>query len=283
MGNFNEKNSNLININNSIIQSTATSDFSAIYYSVSTENPTVGVIITNNSTIKGNCILGGKTTATDSSFIGNISTVTISNVTFERSSIVNNSAANSIYLFRNYKGTVTFKDSTFNSVINTSRIYTGYEVYGIDNVGAMIIENSTFTFNDRFNTFYGITNESADSSIEFKSGSINMTGLAVTGVRLKGGSLVLGEKEAEDSPNYGKETANVSVTNPSISAIGTYNGYGIKNASGYVEFYDGIIKATSQVITTDFSKVEYLYQPEEEVTTTSPVVKSQTLKFMRNN
>ena len=115
------------------------------------------------------------------------------------------------------------------------------------------------------------------------SGSIDISDKTVYGIYNDTGTVTIGVPEPTDSIHYGKDTANVSTTAPSISAIGTTTGIGIKNNTGKVYFYDGKITGTTSSLAEEPTGAEYLYHPCTFTdTTTTPATHYTILKWMRN-
>ena len=77
------------------------------------------------------------------------------------------------------------------------------------------------------------------------------------------GDLTMGIPEPVDSPNYGTENADVSTTNPAITAIGTTSGIGVYKNLGRFKYYDGVITGSTSAIPRDkiTTDVEHLYEP----------------------
>ena len=94
--------------------------------------------------------------------------------------------------------------------------------------------------------------------INLKSGNILSRG--TESVYIDSGAVTLGEPEPTDSLGYGKDTANVSTTNPYIEAIGTTTGIGIKNVAGRLNYYDGKIVGSTAAKPEVASDIEYLYE-----------------------
>lgn len=64
------------------------------------------------------------------------------------------------------------------------------------------------------------------------------------------------------SPDYGKDTADVSITNPFIKATGS-NNYAIYNRNGTFKYFDGKILGSPNYYNEAPNEVEYLYETKE--------------------
>ena len=158
-------------------------------------------------------------------------------------------------------------------ITNGSIATTGYNSYGIYNkTGNMVIKNNAITTSSSQSTTYGIYNDSG--SVTLETGSIDASAKNIAyGINNVTGTVTIGIPELESSINYGKDTADVSITNPSIKAIHTststgssYKGIGVKNEStGKIYYYDGKITATTTAMPENPAGVEYLYEPRDYV------------------
>ena len=72
--------------------------------------------------------------------------------------------------------------------------------------------------------------------------------------------MTAGIPEVVGSPTYGRDTADVSITDPFIYAVGTVTGIGVKNAAGSFNYYDGKIMGNTQAKPEIPTKIEYLYE-----------------------
>ena len=147
--------------------------------------------------------------------------------------------------------TIDNDDSAANS---TSRRSTG-----IVNDGQMTVKNANIVINRGIS--YGLYTLSGELTL--LDSTIDINGTEAYGAYINDGDLIMGVPEPVDSPNYGTENADVSVTNPSITAIGTTSGIGIYKNVGKFKYYDGIIKGSTSAIPRDkiTSDVEHLYEP----------------------
>ena len=156
----------------------------------------------------------------------------------------------------NGTGTLDYKSGTITGNF--------YNMYGIHNEsGTLNYDSGTITATAN-TTSTGIYNNSG--AVNILSATINANATTAYGVNNNTGEITLGEPEPSDSEDWGKATAHVSIINPSIRAIGTTTGYGVKNgASGRINYYDGIITASTHPmpeIPAVPTKAEYLYEPK---------------------
>ncbi|MGN1338416.1 MAG: hypothetical protein ACI4WW_08080, partial [Candidatus Coprovivens sp.] len=132
-------------------------------------------------------------------------------------------------------------------------------VRGIYNKGTIDYTKSNINLNKGYLTT-GIINYE-NGTINIKSGTIDIeTSYTSYGIKNENGTTTLGEKESTDSANYGTSNANVSLTNPSIKAIGTTSGIGVKIDNGYFNYYDGKVTGSTSSIPDTISEVEYNYE-----------------------
>ena len=165
---------------------------------------------------------------------------------------------------------------------------TSYNITGIQNSGTMDISDSNISIEsiETRGKNYGVYNSygsinytntkvslyngdenygcfASNGSLFMKNGIINVVGDRIAyGIYIENGTVTLGEAEDPSSEVYGTENANVSITNPSIKAIGTTTGIGVKRVNGYFNFYDGIITGSTNAKPDITSTVEYKYQVE---------------------
>ena len=142
------------------------------------------------------------------------------------------------------------------------------------------LDNTTLTYNS--NQAYGIYNRSGSVTVE--SGSIIASNKYSTyGIYTDTGTITIGIAEPTSSDHYGRDTADVSTTNPDIKAIGSTTGIGVKNNSGKVYFYDGKVSGNTSSFAENPTGAEYLYQPCTFTdTTTTPTTQYTILKWMRD-
>lgn len=147
--------------------------------------------------------------------------------------------------------TITNDDSAANSSARTS--------YGIVNTGTMTLDNANITLTRA--TSYGIYTNGG--TLDMNNTTIDVRGKTTYGLYIENGDLTMGVPEPVDSPNYGTGDADVSTTNPSITAIGTTTGIGVYKNLGRFKYYDGIITGSTSAIPRDkiSSDVEHLYEP----------------------
>ena len=162
-------------------------------------------------------------------------------------------------------GTATVTSVNMNMDISGG-IYRG-DSYGIKNDGSRldatdinIVYNNHDITSDNYSAAYGLRNGSG--TLNFYSGSVEVTNRATTyGIYNGDGETTIGVED--DSPAHGTPDADVSTTDPRIYAIGTTTGYGVKNESGRVDFYDGRITGSTHPMPdmpTIPTKAEYHFE-----------------------
>ena len=186
------------------------------------------------------------------SVINNSGTMTIKSnssvsATINTSNIKNYSINNS--------GTLTVDHSTINA--ERSSTSSRYGSYGLYNTGNATLKDSAIVVNDP-TTAYGIYSNAGIAAIE--TGTITASSVTAYGAYINGGEVTAGVPEVVGSPTYGHDTANVSITNPLIYAIGTSTGIGIKNANGSFNYYDGKLMGSTAAKPEIPTKIEYLYE-----------------------
>jgi hypothetical protein len=208
---------------------------------ISTDSITSGYEINNNyGTLEvSNSTISGWINNTDG-------TLTIDNIT-QSATVSQND--NSVIT---NTGTLNIKDSSstitgFGIGINNSGTLelNGYDLSlsgsgyysnskGISNTGTIKYNKANINVEDTGGTYagttYGINNN--NGTITILEGSINVIGTNSYGIYQTKGQVTLGEDE---SP------ANVSTTNPKVTAVGTTSGIGVKKLDGTFNYYDGII------------------------------------------
>ena len=124
-----------------------------------------------------------------------------------------------------------------------------------------ILDASAADYTTRY--YYGIYNPTG--TITLTSGTVKATGKigAAYGIWNDSGTVTIGVPEPTTSQNYGRDTADVSTTNPDIKAIGTNTGIGVKNNTGKVYYYDGKITGSTAAMPEKPAGVEYLYEPKD--------------------
>ena len=191
---------------------------------------------------------------------------------------------------------ISSANSTISHTINSSDKNLSGEASTIYNDGGQIeIEDTTITFdatnvrnNYSYNT-YGIYSPSSDTTL--KSGSISAIGRGkVYGIFTNTGTITLGIPEQENSSGYGRDTADVKLDDPSITAISTSTtssyktAIGVKNNSGgKVYYYDGKVAGLTASFTENLTGTEYLYEPCTELdTSVTPNLYTTHLFWMRD-
>ena len=121
------------------------------------------------------------------------------------------------------------------------------------NNGSLTLKNGTLNVSGT-NT-YG--SSLASGSLTIESGTINSNGTTSYGVRMTNGTYTQGIYDGR-----GTESADVSLTDPSITATGKTTGIGVSMGSGTMKYYDGYIHgSTSAFATGDIvSETEKNYQ-----------------------
>ena len=151
--------------------------------------------------------------------------------------------------------------------ITIENVKTGYGIYSKTTSAG----NLSYTGNLNVNgtNAYGVYVDSGNLNISYTNGIINATGTTAYGIYINNGSVTMGVAEDSSSPNYGTANADVSTTNPSVKAVGTTTGIGVKKINGIFDFYDGIIIGSTAAKPEVATHIEYgfeAYQPEAEPT-----------------
>ena len=131
-------------------------------------------------------------------------------------------------------GTATLNDfsGTMNRTVNSS-----YEIVGIKNTGILTFNSGTLNI-ARGKTTYGVYN--TNGILDFISGTINVNNTPTAyGIYVPGGSVTIGTNENPTS---------LSTTDPSITAVGTTTGIGLKKISGQTYYYDGVVTGSTTAI-----------------------------------
>ena len=183
------------------------------------------------------------------------------------------------------RGKLTFDSTDFELNFSAGLTKT---VYAIDNgsselniTGSNITTKLTDVTSDS-NTQYGIYNNAG--IVNFYSGSLIMARNTSYGIYNETGEITIGQAESSSDPDYGLPTANVSITNPNIRAIGSSTGIGVKNGTGRVNFYDGIITGSTHPMPDmpDIpTKTEYHF--EARLQTDGDGYQSVILKYIQSN
>ena len=130
---------------------------------------------------------------------------------------------------------------------------------------------------------YGIYNPSG--TVTMRTGTIRILGKSTAyGIWNDTGTVTIGVPEPTTSPHYGRDTADVSLTNPNIQAVGTRTGIGVKNAGGgKVYYYDGKISGSTAALPEKPAGTEYLYEVCKETdTSVTPNLEFTQLFWMRD-
>ena len=200
-------------------------------------------------------IIDSIVTKTGERVVGNIignngdGTMTVNNVDINYTTVSISSFYNTPVIMLYNNGTMTATDVDVTLDISGS-IYSS-DTYGIKNDGARFDANDVnITYNnhnivaDSSSTAYGAQNSSG--TLNFESGNITLTGRITSyGIYNGSGETTIGVAEDPSSIYHGTADADVSTTNPSIYVVGSTTGYGVKNESGRVNFYDGKITGST--------------------------------------
>ena len=219
--------------------------------------------------------------------INNAGTLNMSNSSIEAQIAPGNSYISSAYGITN-SGTVNMSnDSTI--TINDPSTYSRDGRFGIQSSGNIAMDNVTINISAKDKT-YGIYSQSGTSTYSsvnittrstsyaaigvynqagntiYESGTIDARGSSnnTYGIYIQSGEFTLGIPEDPSSPNYGRDTANVSTISPDIFAQGT-TGIAVKNAGGKFNYYDGKLMGSTSSMPETPTKVEYLYEPVEHI------------------
>jgi hypothetical protein len=222
------------------------------------------------------------TNSTGTNTIISTSSVAVANIDSSNFTLTNTNDEGTA-IINSMGGTITINNST---LTNNRNFYRSSKYAAVYNSGGNItvsnsnlITNITNSYNASSYSF-GVYNNSGTFTI--KSGTISVTGESKnsTGIHVESGTAIIGEAEASDSPNYGLETADVSLTNPEIKADGLNGSYGIqlKNTNCKVYFYDGKIMGKTYSMQQQPTGTEYLYETKD---TTEDGYKVRTLEWMR--
>ena len=145
--------------------------------------------------------------------------------------------------------------------MNVWSIQIGGSNYALYNSNGNInIKNSTINVSKASNV-YGIYNNTSSSRVVMESGSIVANNATNSyGIYMKDGNVTIGVETEPSDPTYGTSRANVSITDPSIMAVGTTKGIGVKKENGYFNYFDGIITGSTNAKPDITSQVEYNYE-----------------------
>jgi hypothetical protein len=245
-----------------------------------------GTLTLTNTSVIGSISSTGVATLTNFDIKGSISSSGVSTISNVNISFTDYSTSSSSYpknIISN-SGTMTLDGVTISTtrtksydvraIYNTSKLtatnlninidvdssYKNSISYGIYNYSGTTNLNSTNINMSNGYKDYGIYVN--NGTVNYKSGNIDINSATSYGIYITNGTVTMGEKEDTSSDNYGKETANVSTTDPSIKAIGSTLGIGVKKTGGYFNYYDGIITGSTSAKPETASEVEYKYQAE---------------------
>ena len=161
---------------------------------------------------------------------------------------------------------LTIKGNTEIKLVDESGHTISYG-YGILNSGTVVVEKADIltdlSYSNNQNTF-GLYN--SKGTVVFKTGSIRALGRVAYGIYINSGEVTLGIPEIVGSPTYGRDTADVSLTDPFVYGkgvtTGTQNatGTGVKNIGGSFNYYDGKIMGSTSAKPEIPTKIEYLYE-----------------------
>ena len=173
---------------------------------------------------------GGSVSMNNNTFTHGLYTSGTSNtiVTDTVFTLTNNSNNSKAIYMQDDGGTVTVVRGTFSA----SATGEADAIY-MDN-GTLNIQDGIFNANSTSGTAYGLKMSNGTATIE--KGTVSAHGTNAYGIYMTRGTYTQGIPD-----NSGYETADVSITDPHIEAIGTTEGTGISMGSGSFNFYDGII------------------------------------------
>ena len=195
-------------------------------------------------------------------------------------------------------GSVTITDTTVSHLFEASSnvLRTDYSTLYNDG-GSILISDSTILFDgtnaspssNSNKTAYAIYSPSGSVTIETGS-IINRNRTPSYGIYTNSGTITIGIPEPSSSPNYGRDTADVSRTSPEITAINlnTNNSYksaiGVKNTSGgKVYFYDGKVSGSTTAFAENPTGTEYQYEVCNSTdTSVTPNLYTAQLFWMRD-
>ena len=199
----------------------------------------------------------------DTIAISNSNKLTFKNSTFTET--LTGAVEKNSYLVKSTGSELIIKNSTFTSNtdngVGMSNNVTRYGIY--NGSGTVTLSDNTISINSTNpakGKTQGIHNESGNISL--LNDTVSVTGSEAYGIHNNNGSVTLGEAEPDNSPDRGKATAHVSITNPSISANGSTSGIGVKNISGRFNYFDGNIFGTTAALPETPTLVEYKYEPK---------------------
>ena len=245
-----------LDILNSTVSQTTNYTSGSLVSSSSTNNVLTISDSTFNSTYLSNstsCYSGTFTSSTGRSVIYSKGTLTANRIQIHHSYGASNPC--DMNYIKN-AGTATIDGLTID---NNDSVTINRTSAGIVNEGQMMLKNADISL-DRYES-YGIY--TLGGELTLLDSTVNITGATSYGLYINDGDLTMGIPEPVDSPNYGTENADVSTTNPAITAIGTTSGIGVYKNLGRFKYYDGVITGSTSAIPRDkiTTDVEHLYEP----------------------
>lgn len=245
-----------LDILNSTVSQTTNYTSGSLVSSSSTNNVLTISDSTFNSTYLSNstsCYSGTFTSSTGRSVIYSKGTLTANRIQIHHSYGASNPC--DMNYIKN-AGTATIDGLTID---NNDSVTINRTSAGIVNEGQMVLKNANINL-DRYES-YGIY--TLGGELTLLDSTVNITGATSYGLYINDGDLTMGIPEPVDSPNYGTENADVSTTNPAITAIGATSGIGVYKNLGRFKYYDGVITGSTSAIPRDkiTTDVEHLYEP----------------------
>ena len=223
-------------------------------------------ITLNNCGLKdvNNTKAGGVLTINNSSIktLVNAGTATLNTISYVDSNYISTSSATSIIT---NTGNMEIDDLTID-LPNELNYPTTLTAIKNNNANASIDCNDCNILMKNKKTIYGIDN--TNGTLTMVNGSIDVSGATAYGIYIPNGSVTIGEAEPSDSPNYGTAQANVSTTIPSIRAVGTSSGIGVKRTNGAFNFFDGRIVGSTSAKPDATTLTEHYFSAENEYTET---------------
>ena len=239
----------------------------------------IGNIYNNSGELNITSSTATKTSRGQTSYMTNNGNMNLNSfqATFNDEFIETSSYSNPSYIRALYNtGTLnTSNDTAIRHIAGNAQETFWHHIISLYNDGGTVISSGTTyeangitSMSRRTNAYaYGIYNPTGNITI--KTGAVIAHDIVSTfGIWNDTGTITIGEAEPQNSPNYGRDTANVSVSNPDISAIstiGSYKGIAIKNNTGKVYYYDGKITGSTAAMPEKPAGVEYLYEPKDYV------------------
>ena len=226
-----------------------------------------GIVSVDNSTMNSNVENRGTMYISDSDYINteringmiylaNYKNMEVTNAKFKATSPNNSSTIYGVY---NSESNSTFKCTSCEFEI-TSTSSSAYGI-GISNSSLVELDDVSIKINGSVNNTTGYGIEIYNGKAVLKNTTIDVGNSRYAyGIYINNGEVTMGEKEDSTSPNYGTVNANVSTTNPSVKAIGSTTGIGVKKVNGKFNFYDGIIIGSTAAKPEIATDVEYGFE-----------------------